>query len=126
MEEKFSDLSPLALAFMGDAVHTAYIRKVILEEPKQKLNEYNNKAKKFCNASYQAKALEKISNILKEDEEEIVRRARNTKPKHSAKNFDEKTYNKATSFEALVGYLYLNKNYERLEEILKLSMQIDT
>ena len=48
--EKFEELSPLALAFLGDAIHTAYVRKTVLEGHKQPLNTYNTLAKKFCNA----------------------------------------------------------------------------
>ena len=115
---KIEELSPLALAFIGDAVHTLFVREQILNGKKDTLNTYNNNSKKFCNAQSQADALEKIFSELSEEEQEIVRRARNTKPKHHAKNFDEKTYNKATSFETLVGYLYLSQQYDRLNELL--------
>ena len=52
-----------------------------------------------------------------------MRKARNSKPKHSAKNANPADYHKATAFEALVGWLYLNQKEERLEEILKFSIQ---
>ena len=119
--EKYEDLSPLALAFMGDAIHTAYIRKEVLKGQKQPLNFYNNMAKKFCNAAAQADALDNLQAILTDEEKDIVRKTRNTKNKHSAKNFDEETYKKATCFEALIGFLYLIEKHERLEEILNLS-----
>ncbi len=123
--EKFKDLSPLALAFMGDAIHTAYVRKEVLKGEKQPLNSYNNKAKNFCNAKAQAEALDKLQAILSNEEKDIVRKTRNTHNKHSAKNFDEETYKKATSFEALLGWLYLSNKTERLEEILNFSMKED-
>ena len=56
---------------------------------------------------------------LKENELNIVRRARNAKTNNIAKNSDIETYKKATSYEALIGYLYLTGNFERLNEILK-------
>lgn len=117
-----SDLSPLALAFMGDAVHTAYVRKHVLQQQKDKLNTYHNHAKAFCNAAAQAEVLQKILPNLTEEEQDIVRKARNAKNKHSAKNCDEKTYKMATAFEALVGFLFLTENQKRLEEILKISI----
>ena len=120
---KSEQLSPLALAFLGDAIHTAYVRVKVLEGQINKLNNYHNQAKKFCNAKKQKDTLEKISESLLDDEKEIVRRARNSHSKHSSKNFDEETYKKATAFEALLGYLYLNNRHERLQEILSLSMQ---
>ncbi len=119
-----NDLSPLALAFLGDAIHTTYVRKEVLSGERKPLNTYNNLAKKFCNASAQAKALDNLQPLLTEEEREIVRKTRNTHNKHSAKNFDEETYKKATSFEGLIGWLYLNNKIERLNEILKKSMEI--
>lgn len=121
--EDFEELSPLALAFLGDAIHTAFVRSEVLKQQKDKLQNYHNQAKKFCNAKKQEEILEKITPNLTEEEKEIVRRARNSKPKHSAKNFDEKTYKKATSFEALIGWLYLSGQTNRMEEILKFSME---
>lgn len=119
-----NELSPLALAFMGDAIHTAYVRKQVLGIEKTKLNNYHNFAKKFCNAKHQMLALKNILPFLNEEEKNIVRRSRNCHSKHSAKNFDEETYKKATAFEALIGYLYLSKQIDRLEEILEFSMKI--
>ena len=119
------ELSPLALAFLGDAIHTAYVRNEVLKTKTEKMENYHTVAKHFCNAKAQADTLDKISNILLPDEKEIVRRARNSKPKHTAKNYDEKTYKKATAFEALLGFLFLSKNQNRLEEILKKSMEIE-
>lgn len=120
--EKYDMLSPLALAFLGDAVHTAFVRQEVLKGQVNKLNNYHTQAKKFCNAKSQKEALERLLPNLSENEKEIVRRARNSHSKHSAKNYDEEAYKKATAFEALVGFLYLNKNYDRLEAVLKTSM----
>lgn len=90
-----NELSPLALAFMGDAIHTAYVRSEVLKGQRNKLNNYHNLAKKFCNAKHQMQALEKISSILTDEERDVVRKARNCHSKHSAKNFDEETYKKS-------------------------------
>lgn len=123
--ENLNQLSPLALAFMGDAIHTAYVRKCVLMGQKNKLNNYHETAKKFCNARHQKEVLEKILPILSEEEQDVVRRARNSHSKHSAKNFDEETYKKATAFEALIGFLYLSQNTQRLDEILKISVNLE-
>ncbi len=119
---KIEQLSPLALAFLGDAIHTAYVRKEVLSGQLNKPNNYHNLAKKFCNAKKQKETLDNLLEKLSEEEKEIVRKARNSKSKHTAKNFDEETYKKATAFEALVGWLFLTKQNARLEEILALSM----
>ncbi len=123
--ENLNQLSPLALAFMGDAIHTAYVRKCVLMGQKNKLNNYHETAKKFCNARHQKEVLEKLLPILSEEEQDVVRRARNCHSKHSAKNFDEETYKKATAFEALIGFLYLSQNTQRLDEILKISVNLE-
>ena len=123
--EKYEELSPLALAFMGDAVHTAFVREKVLSGHINKVQNYHTFASKFCNAKKQMETLEKILPNLSEEESNIVRKARNSHSKHSAKNFDEETYKKATAFEALVGFLYLSKQNDRLEEILKMSVEGD-
>ena len=124
MKEKIEELSPLALAFLGDSLHTSFVRIKVLKGQREKLNTYHLRAKKFCNASAQAKALDFLQSELSEVEQEVVRKARNAHNKHSAKNFDEETYKKATAFEALIGFLFLTENRRRLEEILQKSMKI--
>ena len=109
----------LPLAFIGDSVHTLFVRDYILKSGNLKLENYHNKSSQ---ASSQAKALEKIIPLLNEDESEIVRRARNAKPKHQAKNASSADYSYATAFEALIGYLYITENKDRLDEILKISI----
>lgn len=122
--EKYENLSPLALAFIGDAIHTAFVREYVLtNEQDLKIANYHNLSKKFCNAKHQKDVLEKILAILTDNEKEVVRRARNAKSKHKAKNFDEEEYKKATAFEALIGYLYLSNQSERLKEILNMSVE---
>ena len=122
MEEFVNNLSPLALAFIGDGVHTLFVREFVVKGGISNLNCYHQKAKKFCNAKHQKEVLEKLLPMLSFEESEIVRRARNAKSKHKAKNFNEEEYKKATAFEALIGFLYLTKQEERLKEILKISV----
>ena len=121
--DKVDQLSPLALAFMGDAVHTAFVREEVLKGNLNKINNYHNIAKKYCNAKKQQETLESLQDNLTDEEKDIVRKARNCKSKHGAKNFDEETYKKATAFEALVGFLYLKNRQERLKEILRFSIK---
>ena len=121
--ENYEQLSPLALAFMGDAIHTAFVREQVLGGQLNKMNNYHNQAKKFCNAQKQKETLDKITPLLIEEEQDVVRRARNCHSKHTAKNFDEETYKKATAFEALIGYLHLSKNFDRLQMFLEASIQ---
>ena len=111
------------LAFLGDAIHTKFVREHFLKDNVLKINDLHKICSKFCSAKWQCKILEDISPSLNENESEIVRMARNSKTKHSAKNADPITYHKATAFEALVGWLYLNKNQDRLQKILEISVK---
>lgn len=108
------------LAFLGDALHTLFIRQWVVKNHSLKLNEDHRLASKFCNAKAQSTFLDKISPSLSDEEANIVRMARNSKAKHSAKNADPVDYHRATALEALLGWLYINENKERLQEILNL------
>jgi ribonuclease-3 family protein len=113
----------LSLAFLGDAVHTLFIREYVTRNYNVKMDEANKIASKFCRASHQAKVLELISPTLTEDEKEIVRKTRNIKNKHKAKNTDTMTYKFASCYEALIGYHYLQNNKERLDFLLKSGLE---
>lgn len=121
--KKLLNTNLLPLAFIGDSVHTLFVRERTLDVPTRKIENYHTEASFYCKASSQAKALEAVSPLLTQEEQEIVRRGRNAKPKHSAKNASSADYSHATAFEVLIGYLYLSGQRERLEEILKLSFQ---
>lgn len=120
--ENYTQLSPLALAFIGDSVHTMFVREHIVANDVLKINDYHKMSAHYCKAETQSKVLDLLMPNLTEQEKDIVRKARNTKIHHNAKNASVKDYKQATSFEALVGYLYLTKQQQRLEEILNLSM----
>lgn len=121
--KKLIQTNLLSLAFIGDSVHTLFVREKVLEACQGKMKNYHTLSAKFCKADTQAKALEKIKPLLTEEENEVVRRARNAKPKHQAKNASHASYSEATSFEALIGYLYLSENEERLNQILQISIE---
>ena len=118
----YTKLSPLALAFVGDSVHTLFVRENIVFDDVLKINDYHKKSAHYCKAQTQSKVLDLLLPTLTEQEKEIVRKARNTKIHHNAKNASVKDYKQATCFEALVGYLYLTKQEQRLQEILNISI----
>ena len=128
MEKKYTkqnikEISVLALSFIGDAVHTLFVRDHILKSDNLLAGSYHTKSIKFCNATGQAKVFDMVFQNLTEEEKEVSLRARNAKG-HKAKNASIENYKKATAFEAIVGYLYLLEEKARLEEILKLSISI--
>lgn len=121
--QKLLNTNLLPLAFVGDSVHTLFIREYALSRPNQKIENYHTISSLHCKAASQAKALEAILPLLSEEEKEIVRRGRNAKPKHQAKNASSADYSHATAFEVLIGWLYLSEQEERLKEILNLAVK---
>jgi ribonuclease-3 family protein len=114
-----NQMSPLVWAYMGDSVYEQYIRNYLVTNTKYKPHKLHIEATKFVKASAQAEVLKKLEDILTEEEKEIVRRTRNTENHHIAKNASVQDYMYATAFEGLIGYLYLTKQNERLDELLK-------
>lgn len=117
-DDAFKEASPIMLAYIGDAIHTLYVRDKVVKRCNLLIKDYHKKSVALCKASAQANVLDKLKGTLTEDESDIIRRARNAKIGHVAKHSDIETYKKATSYEALIGYLYLKGNFKRLKEIL--------
>lgn len=121
-EREVIENNPLNLAFIGDAVWTMYVREYFLINTNFKNNNLHKLTTKYVKATYQAKALDEITENLTEKEKDIARRARNTKMNTVSKNASIADYKKATSFEAVIGYNYLLGNFEKLEQFfVKLS-----
>lgn len=112
-------MHPLVLAYIGDAVYEMYIRLNLVEKSKSKPHKLHIDAIEYVSAKSQSKILDKIEEILTDEEKEIVRKGRNAKQFHNAKNASTYEYSRSTAFECLVGYLFLKNRYSRLEEILK-------
>lgn len=119
LERKVNELSPLTWAYIGDAVYELYIRENLANNTKLKPHKLHIESIKYVKASAQAEILKSIEEELTEREKEIVRRGRNTKNHHLPKNAEVNDYMYSTAFEGLIGYLYLTKQENRLNEILK-------
>ena len=113
-------INVIALAYVGDAVYEVYIRNKLVKLGIQKVNELQKEAVKYVSAKGQAKILSDMidKNILADYELDIVKRGRNHKRQNHPRHTDVITYKMSTGFEALIGYLYLNGNLDRLEELL--------
>lgn len=122
-KEDVIQMSPLVWAYMGDAVYEKYIREYVIRQGLCKNGLLHKKSIKYVSANGQVKILKKIEEKLTEEELDIVRRGRNSNPHSHAKNADIVDYKYATGFEALIGYLYLTEQNERLEEILKMCIE---
>ncbi len=110
-------LSPLTLAFIGDAVFEIFVREMLVCEANRPVNKLHSEATKFVKAQAQAAAVEKLMPILTDEEISVLKRGRNAHTNHKAKNADHAAYHYATGFEALFGYLYLKGEIDRLREL---------
>ena len=117
---KVEAMSPLTWAYVGDSVYETYIRTYLVEKTNLKPHKLHIKAINYVKAQAQAESLQKIYDSLTQKEQEIVRRARNTQNHHVAKNANPADYMYSTAFEGLIGYLYLTRQEQRLNEILKM------
>ncbi|MGM9904152.1 mini-ribonuclease 3 [Enterococcus sp. 10A9_DIV0425] len=117
----YTQLNGLALAYIGDAIYEIYIRDYLVGKGETKPNKLHRAATNYVSAKAQAFLIKKMleEKLLTENEEVYYRRGRNSKSHTSAKNADITTYRIATGFEALMGYLHLTKQTERMEELIE-------
>lgn len=111
--------SPLALAYIGDAIYDLVIRTIVVERGNTSVNKLHKKTVSYVNARIQAQMIEALSDELTEEEKTVYRRGRNAKSYTTAKNASVIEYRKATGFEALCGYLYLTGKQERMLSLVK-------
>ena len=119
-----SKYAPLTLAYIGDSVHTLFVRERVIGQSDKKVHELHILTSRYVKASAQAKAIHILLPELNEEEEAIYKRGRNAKSATVPKNAIFYDYRAATGFEALIGALYIDKKKERLNEILARSMEI--
>ena len=115
---KVDTLSPLALAFTGDAVFSLYIREMLVCEANRPVGQLHKLSVNWVKAEAQSKGMHAILPLLTEKETEVFKRGRNAHTSHTPKNQSGCDYHYATGFEALIGYLYLKDETERLNELL--------
>lgn len=114
----------LVFAYIGDAVFSLICRTYFAVNSLSKAGVLNNKVNNIVKASTQSQMYDYIENILKEEELRICKSARNIHTNNVAKNSSLEEYKKATSYEALIGYLYLIGDKQRLNEIIKFSFKL--
>lgn len=124
-KEDVKMLSPLVWAYVGDSVYELYIRTHLINFSNAKPHKLHLETIQYVKAEKQAKILEKIWDKLAEEEQEVFKRGRNTENHHLPKNGNIADYSHATGFEAVIGYLYLMKQDERLQEILKMCIEMN-
>ena len=122
-EVDLRNYSPLTLAFLGDCVFDLIIRTVIVERGNRAAESLHKKKSAIVTAQTQAQMAEILLDELSEEELTIYKRGRNAKSYSTAKNASVTDYRKATGFEALLGYLYLQNKEDRIIELVKFALE---
>ena len=117
-------LSPLSLAYIGDAVFEMYVRTYIMKDVNMPVSKLHKAATRYVSATNQAFIVKKILDTFTEEETSVYKRGRNAHSYTSAKNADIVDYRMATGLEALIGYLYVKKETQRLEEIMAMCIDV--
>ncbi len=117
-EEAAKNMNVIVLAYLGDALFSLYIREKLAFKGDFKANELHRLTSGEVKASAQADFIDRLLPVLTEEEIYLYKRGRNAKKGTKAKNASVTQYNKSTGFEALLGYLYITGNYERLNFLL--------
>lgn len=118
-------LSPLVLAFAGDAVYEVFIRVFLIEKNRDMIvHKLHTEAVCFVKAHAQCKLMKQLECELNEEETAVYKRGRNAKSSTVPKNADAQEYRIATGFEAVIGFLYLSEQDERLDYFLKKAVEL--
>lgn len=123
-EQDVRAFSPLTLAYIGDAIYDLVIRSVVVERANRSANDLHKKTVRYVKAEAQAAMILALAAELTPDEEAVYKRGRNAKSYTVAKNASMGDYRKATGFEALMGYLYLTNQTDRLLYLIKKGIEL--
>ena len=115
--------SPLALAFIGDSIYDVMIKSIVLAQGNRQVQKLHLATRAYVQAAAQSEMMRVIQEVLTPEETAIYKRGRNAKSLSAAKNASITDYRRATGFEALLGYLYMKKDYGRMTELVKLGME---
>ena len=117
-KEEAARYNPVTLAFLGDAVYALYVREKLVLSNTGKASELQKTASSVLSARGQSAFLQRVLPLLSQDEEDVYKRGRNAKKATKSKNANAVDYARSTGFEAVLGYLYLAGDYDRIEELL--------
>lgn len=116
--------SPLSLAYMGDSVFDILVREYILKIANTSANKLHQKSKYLVNATMQSTMYKQLIEVVTEKEVRILKRGRNANTNTKAKNANMIDYKNATGLETLFGYLYLEKEHRRIQEIFEICLNV--
>ena len=115
--------SPLVLAYIGDCVFDLIIKLMVAGKGKRQVHKLHEETSHYVQASSQSYMMRFMQEHLNEQEHAVYRRGRNARSVSPAKNQSITDYRRATGFEALIGYLYLKREYRRLTDIVTIGLE---
>ncbi len=114
--------SPLTLAYIGDCIYDLIIRSLVVNHGNKQVNKLHRETSTLVQASTQSLMMRAMQEQLTEEEHAVYKRGRNAKSVSPAKNQSITDYRRATGFEALLGYLYLKKEWKRMLDLVKIGL----
>lgn len=122
-EVNIESYSPLTLAYIGDCVYDLIIKTMVISEGNKQVKKIHQETSKIVQASAQSEMMRVIQEVLTEEEHAVYRRGRNAKSVSPAKNQSLTDYRRATGFEALMGWLYLQNDWKRMIDLIKIGLE---
>ena len=121
-EVDIKEYSPLTLAYIGDSIYDLIIKSLVINEGNKQVQKLHRETSSMVQASAQSKMMRTIQEHLTEEEHAVFKRGRNAKSVSPAKNQSITDYRRATGFEAMMGYLYLKKEWKRMLDLVKIGL----
>ena len=114
--------TPLTLAYIGDSIYDLIIKSLVINQGNRQVNKLHKETSMYVQASTQSLMMRAMQEELTEEEHAVYKRGRNAKSVSPAKNQSITDYRRATGFEALLGYLYLKKEWKRMLDLVKIGL----
>ena len=121
-EVDVNSYSPLTLAYIGDSIYDLIIKSLVINQGNRQVNKLHKETSMYVQASTQSLRMRAMQEELTEEEHAVYKRGRNAKSVSPAKNQSITDYRRATGFEALLGYLYLKKEWKRMLDLVKIGL----
>lgn len=122
-EVDVNSYSPLTLAYIGDSIYDLIIKSLVVNQGNRQVNKLHKETSMYVQASAQSLMMRTMQEQLTEEEHAVYKRGRNAKSVSPAKNQSITDYRRATGFEALLGYLYLKKEWKRMLDLVKIGLE---
>ncbi len=117
------EYSPLTLAYIGDAAYEMVVRTVLVRRANQQVNKLHKMAASLVSAEHQSKMVAVLEEMFTPEEQQVYKRGRNAKAATKAKNASITEYRRATGLEAVMGYLYLKGDYDRIVDLVEMALE---